>query len=362
MSGEADDRTGSDEGDQRRRSSRLRRVHVRLSEEERRAALAELFLEGPELLPYIRRLAVLMALSVTIATFGILGDSPAVVIGAMLVAPLMTPITALSAALVMGWPGRQGTQLGIVAGASAGAVALAWFLARFVPQERLAELPNELVSRTEPGVLDLGIAIAAGAAAAYVTIRPQAGAAALPGVAIAVALVPPLAALGIALEHGTGAMASGALLLFLTNLAAIVFTAAVVFLVMGFHATFRPARLTRRIRTGLLMALVAVIAVAYPLGRQSSDALAEARDAEAVARAVNDWLGDRNLAVEQTDVQRRSPRTEVVVDLIGASTPAAAASLAELLTAALGSPVDLTLRITAREEIRVLPPGSGPGG
>ncbi len=339
-----------------RRETRLRRVHVRLSEPERRAALAELFYEGPELIPYLRRLGVLMGLSVTIATFGILGDSAAVVIGAMLVAPLMTPITALAAALVMGWPGRQGIQLGIVAGASAGAVALSWLLVRFVPQERLIDLPDELLARTQPGLLDLGIAIAAGAAGAYVSIRPRAGTA-LPGVAIAVALVPPLAALGVTLAHGTGELARGALLLFLTNLAAMVFSAAVVFLMMGFHATFRPARLTRRIRTGLLISLVAVVAVAVPLGLQSRDSLAEARDDEGAGRAIAEWVGERDLTVERTEVERRGPRVGVVVNLIGASTPAAAASLSESLARELGAPIDLTLRVTARQEIRVLSPG-----
>lgn len=84
-------------------------------------------------------------------------------------------------------------------------------------------------------LLDLVVGVAAGAAGAYVTVKPRA-LAALPGVAIAVTLVPPLAATGILLQHGEHRLARGAALLLLTNLAAILLAAMLVFLAAGFRS------------------------------------------------------------------------------------------------------------------------------
>ncbi len=152
--------------------------------------LDELFFEGPELVPYVYRLTVLMGLASMIAALGLIADSAAVVIGAMLVAPLMTPVMASSASLTMGWTGRQLEAGLLVVLASLEAIGVAWAVSAVVPAFRPVFLSHELLSRTEPSLLDLAIAIAAGAAGAYVTVRRKA-AGALPGVAIAVALVPP---------------------------------------------------------------------------------------------------------------------------------------------------------------------------
>ncbi len=158
--------------------------------------LDELFFEGAERVPYLFRLATLMALSAVIAALGLIADSSAVVIGAMLVAPLMTPIMAFSASLVMGWPVRQVEAAVLVAAASAEAVGVGWVVSAVVPAFRPVLLSQELLSRTQPGLLDLAIAVAAGAAGGYVAVHRKA-AGALPGVAIAVAVVPPLAAAGV---------------------------------------------------------------------------------------------------------------------------------------------------------------------
>ena len=100
----------------------------------RREVLGSLFFTGPALRPYLIRFTVLLALSVTIASYGLLGDSAAVVIGAMLVAPLMTPVLGVAAALVMGWPRRLTLSALQVAAATAGSIALAWLLTVWVPR------------------------------------------------------------------------------------------------------------------------------------------------------------------------------------------------------------------------------------
>ena len=197
-------------------------------EEERRTIVAGIFSDGPgELAPYVFRLTTLTALSTVIAAFGLIANSAAVVIGAMLVAPLMQPIIGLAAALVLGQPRREFTSLALIVLTTAEAFVVALLAGLAVPSFRVITLTPELLARTAPALLDLAIAVAAGAAGAYVTVRPRAGGA-IAGVAIAVALVPPLSACGILLAHGNGGLASGAFFLFLTNLVGIVLSAVVV--------------------------------------------------------------------------------------------------------------------------------------
>lgn len=168
-----------------------------LSLEERARILDELFFEGDRRAPYLWRFVALILFSSSIAAFGLLNDSGAVVIGAMLVAPLMTPILGLAAATVQAWMARQVESLAIIGGGALLAVGVGWIVARLLPEvDEDVSLPGELLARTAPNLLDLAIAVAAGAAGGYVLVRKEAGSA-LPGVGIAVALVPPLATVGI---------------------------------------------------------------------------------------------------------------------------------------------------------------------
>ena len=132
-----------------------------------------------------------------------------------------------------GWAARAIEALATVVGGVVAAIATGWVCAALGgfgldP----ANLPSEVLARTAPGLLDLGVALAAGAAGGYVLARPEANSA-LPGVGIAVALVPPLGTVGICFEVGRNDLAEGALLLFVTNFACIVLAAALVFIVVG---------------------------------------------------------------------------------------------------------------------------------
>jgi uncharacterized hydrophobic protein (TIGR00271 family) len=320
-----------------------------LTVEDRRAMLDELFFEGPELPPYLFRLATLMGLSALIAALGLIEDSPAVVIGAMLVAPLMTPLMAFAASLVMGWARRQLIAAVLVAAASAEAVGLAFAVSAVVPAFRPVLVSQELLSRTEPKLLDLGIAIAAGAAGAYVTVHRRA-AGALPGVAIAVALVPPLAAVGVLLDLDRVHLAAGAALLYATNLAAIVLAATVVFLATGFVPRALTDRRGRRITLGLLTALLAVAAVAYPLQRESRAVLQKAQDEQTLSQAIVTWLGGEDLQVTDATVDEQAGRLAVTVDVAGAKPPPAAQTLAGLLSGRIHRPVQLAVRWTQQRQ------------
>lgn len=170
-------------------------------------------------------------LSAGIATLGLVLSSPAVVIGAMLVSPLMGPIIALGMALA-----ASDLYLGIKSGAQLAlsiiaAVAFAALLVFLLP---FHSATPEILARTQPNLLDLFVALFSGLAGSLVVSRSQSpeggGVGALPGVAIAVALMPPLCVVGFGVGIGFhGPTMYGAGLLFFTNLAAIVATAFLVF-------------------------------------------------------------------------------------------------------------------------------------
>ncbi len=175
-----------------------------------------------------------LLLSGAIALFGLALNATAVVIGAMLVAPLLGPLLGLSLALAVG-DGRLAIQTAatVLLGA-VGVVALAALLTLALP---FHEITPEILARTRPTLLDLAIAVASGLAGAVVTVsRETRLSASIPGVAIAVALIPPLAVAGFGI--GTGwqwDLISGALLLFGANLGGIVLSGMIVFMLVGMH-------------------------------------------------------------------------------------------------------------------------------
>ncbi|WP_194972493.1 DUF389 domain-containing protein [Aquiflexum lacus] len=198
---------------------------------------------------------VLMALSTIIATFGLFGNSSPVIIGAMILAPLMSPIISLAMGVL-----RQNERLikeslltigyGLLVGYIF-AVLITWLTPLNTPN-------SEIVARIRPNLLDLGVAAASGVAGAYAHSKKEV-AKTLAGVAIAVALVPPLSVSGIGLGWGDWSVFFGALLLLATNLAGMVLAAALTFLFLGFS----PFRLAKK---GLLISLFFVALISAPLG------------------------------------------------------------------------------------------------
>lgn len=283
----------------------------RLTEEQRESLLSQLFFEGGDRAQFLGRFTVLLTLSVLIAVFGLAENSAAVVIGAMLISPLATPLLGLSAALVMGWPRRQLETAAIVAGGTAGAVALACLVLWILPEPREITLASEqLLDRTEPRLLDLGVAIVAGAAGAYVLLRREA-ISALPGVAIAVALVPPLATVGMMLELGEPDLAAKALLLYLTNVAGIVLAGSLVLLFAGVRPETLHGRLTRRARVGVGASVLAVLVVAYPLAVVTNDRIEAAADHDGATAAAREWLRERGMSLLDVEVDGDSVELQI---------------------------------------------------
>lgn len=173
---------------------------------------------------------VLITLSAIIAALGLMVNSPAVVIGAMLVAPLMSPMVGTGLAIVLGDARFLRLSLGAVFRGMLLAIIFS-VLGGLIHQQPATA---EILARTQPTLLDLAIALFSGMAGAYALCHSDA-AGALPGVAIAAALVPPLATVGISLGSLEYLNALGALLLFATNFVAISLAAALVFLLLGFR-------------------------------------------------------------------------------------------------------------------------------
>jgi uncharacterized hydrophobic protein (TIGR00271 family) len=200
---------------------------------------------------------ILIVGSCAIATFGLLANSAAVIIGAMIIAPLMLPIRGLAFGALEGnvllfrkglWSVVVGTLL---------AIALAWSLGLLVG---LPSFGSEVLSRSKPTLLDLGIAVAAGGISGYAKVQPKISES-LAGTAIAVALMPPICVIGLGLAQGNWSLSLGASLLYLTNLLGITLSCMLIFLLTG----YTPLRRAKK-ALGWAIALTSMLLIPLSIG------------------------------------------------------------------------------------------------
>ena len=257
--------------------------------------------------------AALMLLATAIASLGLLADSVAVVIGAMLVAPLMTPLIGGGLALVQGnWPLWRRSQWAVLMGFFA---ALAVGLLAGLGARQLGfGLTGELAARGEPTLLDLGVAFFSGVAASYCMARPSLSGA-LAGVAIAAALVPPIATVGICLSLGETATARGAALLFGTNVVAIVLGASVNFFLAGIRGHQSSGSWARRL---VIVFALACAGLAVPLTSVLVGKVTEPRVLEQRLSAVAEEGGYRLLKLKRS---RADGRRLIEIELAGPAAP-----------------------------------------
>jgi uncharacterized hydrophobic protein (TIGR00271 family) len=182
-----------------------------------------------------RQFLILIALASAIATLGLLQSSTAVVIGAMLVSPLMGPIMGVGFGVATIDLGLIRRSLVTLAAGMALAVLVAMFIILISP---IQDVTPELRARTQPTLMDLGVAVVGGIAGAIAIIRNMSGV--MVGVAIATALVPPLATVGFGIVTVRADFATGAALLFLTNTLAIAFAATIVARINRFGPSLTP--------------------------------------------------------------------------------------------------------------------------
>lgn len=272
-----------------------------LTPEQRRQILDELFFEGAQRWSYVKQFYTLLTIAVIIATIGLGMNSAAVVIGGMLLAPLMSPILAISAAVVMGWPIRLlRLALRLVLGTGFAyllAYAVPWVFR--IPTEFI--IPEQILARADPELADLVVALAAGTAGAYLLVRKEA-ISALPGVAVAVALVPPLSASAWLLYLEAYALAWEGFLLYLTNLAAIILSSCTVLVIMGFRPRVRQWKFHARLGVGLTGAFLLTVLIGVPLGKKTIDSIGDLQDRAVAVSVVNEWLGTTIVDVVGIDV------------------------------------------------------------
>ena len=180
------------------------------------------------------RFYAMVAASTAIATFGLIKNSTAIVIGAMLVAPLMTPIFGIALALVRGDATLLGRSIRAEIAGVILTIGLAACFGYLMPE---LEVTPEMLERTTPNLLDLLVAVFAGFAGAYAMVDEHISPA-LPGVAIATAIVPPLANSGLCIALGAYQGAVGSFLLFFANFLSILLVAAAIFFAAGMEREF----------------------------------------------------------------------------------------------------------------------------
>ena len=316
--------------------------------QQRAALLAQVLFEGPSAGSRVLRFTLLMGLASVISAMGVLTDSTAVLIGAMLVAPLITPMMGMALSLAMGWPARLARSTLLVLLGVGIAVGTGLLLAAVTGLGTDLNGNSQVLSRSSPTTADLLIAVAAGATGAYALSRSDVSSS-LPGVAIAIALVPPLSVVGITLEAGDAGRAGGTLLLFLTNLVAILLVGGTVFVLTGVAPLHRVRTSRAGVRTAaaavLALAVLVVVGLALNGVAITGDALANDQARVAIAG----WLGPDT---EFELVSLSLTGSDVTVVLAGPGRPPGTGALAARLADRLDRPVRLDLQWVPRQRER----------
>jgi uncharacterized hydrophobic protein (TIGR00271 family) len=281
---------------------------------------------------------VLLSLSAVISTLGLLANSSATIIGAMIIAPLMGPLLGIAFSMVMAnrrllRRSALGLTLGVLL-----TIVMSGLIAFFAG---LTTLTPEIQARMSPTLLDLGVALAAGAAGAYAKSRREI-ADALPGVAIAVALVPPLSVIGIGLALQSREVAFGSTLLFLTNLIGIIFSGGLVFLMQRYGSLDRAQR-------GLTLAVGILAILGIPLGLSFQDLVIR----EQTRGEINRLIREQSFTFSDTDIRRLTVNRNngiLIVDLEVAATEDSISEnqinlVREFLQISLNRPVSLSVTI-----------------
>lgn len=291
-----------------------RREYRRIKEKEREdLGVYQVLSEGarPSIEYYL-----LTVLSCLIATAGLLQGSPAVIIGAMIVAPLMTPILAFSLGVIWGDVGLIRTALGSLLKGTILAVGISAGLSSLIP---IAGYTGEILARTTPNLFDIIVAIASGLVGAYGNANRKISNT-LVGIAIAVALMPPLCTVGIGVGRLDAAVASGAAVLFLINLVSISLAGALVFWIMKIHPSRADrARIKKRALYQIVLSVLILAAIAAPVGVYMREGYLLERSRREALALLEESLGESVLSAE---VRRISGRRTMLITITGEDQPA----------------------------------------
>ena len=261
----------------------------------------------------------LLVLAAVIATAGLVADSTATVIGAMIVAPLMTPILGVAVGLVLADRGPLVRSMVLVLLGALAVIVIAFLIASIENPADAYMSNSQVAARTSPRLIDLIAALATGLVGSFALVRSDISDA-LPGVAIAISLVPPLAVVGLLLEVHRYADAAQAFLLFATNVAAIIATGTIVLLLYRLRA--------------------AAEATGYPIGKFTGRSLV-AVCAMLVVVIVPLAIGSANVARDQSLAATARPIAHAWAAKAGWEATGVEAVGGEVIVTALGPPPQL---------------------
>ncbi|MFH1060165.1 MAG: DUF389 domain-containing protein [Pseudomonadota bacterium] len=308
----------------------------------------------------------LIAAAAMIAGLGLVANSAAVVIGAMLVSPLMTPIFGMALGMVRGEP----QLLGRAVKAEIGGVVLAVAVGAFMGSLRLlTDVTPEMLARTQPNLLDLLVAVFAGLAGTYALIDERISPA-LPGVAISTAIVPPLATSGLCLAMGSLSGAWGAFLLFFANFLAILMVSSVAFIICGLAGeTGRRER--KKLVRHLAVASLGFVLVAGLLTNSLLSMISQKEREKTITGVFVAALSkEPNASLENVVFNQGGDKVNVLATIRTPKVipPERVSGLQQELGAALGCPVQLVVRSALAKDISptgatsaVVPVGLGGG-
>ncbi len=259
-------------------------------------------------------------LSAIIASYGLVTNSAAVVIGAMLVAMMLGPITGIALAIIdHRMPLLRKSLFTVIAGVSL--VVLVGFIVGWLHKDQ--PLTLEILSRTQPTSMDLMIALAGGTAGAYAMVSPHLSVAVV-GVAVATALVPPLAASGILFANGEMQLGLGALLLAFTNIIAIQFTNALVLWLLGFRRLVDDDYKSKTYLTFLRRNAVTLLLLgglgAYLTINLQTNAKQQVFESS-VKETINSYFSDKGNVLTNTQFDRTDGNQVVRAVIRGETTP-----------------------------------------
>ena len=273
----------------------------------------QLFFEGQERNRRLSRYWLLLLLAGVIASAGVVSDSTATVIGAMIVAPLMTPILGIVLAVVLDDRANLRRCVLLVLAGAAAVIAVGWLMGLAVPYPVIAATNGQVAARVTPRIVDLVAALATGSVGSVALARSDISDT-LPGVAIAISLVPPLAVIGQTQQSGAPREALGSFLLFATNVTAILASGIVVMTLYRVSRVSDPATAPGFHRfAGVTIIALLLLAVLVPLWI-NSERIDKAQVQRAEVQAVADhWANDAGWSV--LGVTTRGD--QVLVDVTG---------------------------------------------
>lgn len=285
---------------------------------------------------------VLIISSCLIATFGLISNSAAVIIGAMIIAPLMLPLRGLAFAALEGSVKLFRNSLIAIALGTGVSILIAWLIGRVIG---IPQFGSEVLSRTQPTLVDLGIAVAAGGVSGFAKVRPQISDA-LAGTAIAVALMPPICVVGLLLSQGDWQSGWGAFLLYLTNLLGITLACMIVFIMAGYSKANQALGWTLGF-TGILL---------LPLGVSFFQLVRQAQ----LTAVLKSTLVSRTITVGQqvqllsTEVNwtKNPPEVYLNVQANQPITPTQVRLVEEFIAKEMGQPFAIIIRVAPVEKVR----------